>query len=109
MNDQDAKPFDPELTLIDWLLSRTERGQLSWKIEHDKLTASVSVPPLVHLRFDLCEGSVKHERWSWFFLQGEHSELLRIKFSNASVNRERRLFDAANTLFIVAMKSTGYA
>jgi len=109
MDDQGAKPYNPQLMLMEWFISWTERGRLSWKIEHNELTTSVSLPPPVHLRFDSCaDAAGKHERWSWFTVRSEHLELLLVN-SNQAVDGETTLLDTAKTLFIAALKSMGHA
>jgi hypothetical protein len=107
MNEQDEKPYNPEQVLIEWLLSRTERGRISWKIEDGNITASVSLPPILHVRFDSRVDAVgKHERWCWFSLRGKHGELIQIN-SNNVLNAEKTVVDAVNALFIAALKSAG--
>jgi len=107
MDDHGARRYNTELVLIEWLISRTERGRLSWKIDHDKVTTSVSLPPLVHLRFDShVDAAGKHGSWSCFSFRSEHLELLQIN-PNHALDEETTLLDAANTLFIAALKSTG--
>lgn len=109
VDDQNVKRYSPKLVLIEWLISITEQGRLSWKIEHGETTASVSLPPLVHLRFDWCvDAANKRQRWGAFSISGEHSELFRVE-SKHDFNGDTKLHDAADALFIAALKSTGSA
>jgi hypothetical protein len=106
---KNAKPYSPQLAILEWLTYRTNQGRLGWKIEQHRVTAAISLPPLVHLRFDSCvDAAGKVEQWSWFSIRDQHSQLLRVE-SNHVVNRDTTLLHAANALFIAALKSMGPA
>lgn len=96
---------DPRLVLIGWFISRTERGRLTWNVEMEAVTASVSLPPLVHIRFSTrTETGSTCVRWNSFYIRdNDHKELFRIDSDHAAT--DSATLTAVNALFISALRT----
>jgi hypothetical protein len=105
MNDIPGISFDPYVVLIEWFTSRTERGHLMWNIETEAITASVSLPPLVHIRFATrADVSSKCVRWNSFYVRDNHNkELFHINSDHAA--NDSATLPAVNALFITALRN----
>ena len=103
-NADDSKTYNPYLELINWFAARTEQCRLRWNIEGDAITASVSVPPLVSLRFAMSHDASGNERWISFSVRTTSRELFRVD-SNRSEKKTSPLVAAVNALFVSIMKS----
>lgn len=105
MNEQPGGTFDPQIVLIEWFTTRTERRVLRWNVETEAITASVSLPPLVHVRFATRPFSGDNGiRWESFYVRRDNEELFRVESQDAA--DDSAAFAALNALFMAALKTT---
>ena len=86
--------YTAKLTLVNWLLTRTERRQLKWVIEPD--VASTMIPGPVSFQFIICPPSVNISGWCLFSARNDYGELFRA-LPDSSPNSP--LIGAVNALF----------
>lgn len=83
MNDPSVD-VDPQKILIDWLVSRTQQGRLTWHAEAAGLTTTASLPPRVHVRFATrSNASGQCVGWISFHVRVDHREIVCIDSAHA--------------------------